>query len=113
MVLKRQILGEVTVPHALEKQGKCLGADEVRGDELMPRADRGIAGDDVQEGRSVDHVAGHVRKVGALAWKDTAPVRNRSRRSFCGQAPDDCAVLIWAGRDRVWFAEGACDGVEP
>ncbi len=28
MVLKRQILGEVTVPHALEKQGKCLGADE-------------------------------------------------------------------------------------
>jgi hypothetical protein len=27
-------------------------------------------------------------------------------------APDVCVALTWSGRDRVWFAEGACDGVE-
>jgi hypothetical protein len=36
MVLKREILGEIAVLHGLEKQGKCLGTDEVWGDYLMP-----------------------------------------------------------------------------
>ena len=50
MVLEGHILGEVTVPNGLEKQGKCLGADEVRGDDLMPGADLDTSGDQVQEG---------------------------------------------------------------
>jgi hypothetical protein len=60
VVLKRQLLGEVTVPHGPEKQGKCLGTDEVRGDYLMPRTCLETLGDEVYEGRGVDYVLGHV-----------------------------------------------------
>ena len=66
MVLKRQILGEVTVPHGLKKQGKCLRTDEIRGDYLMPGTDLDTVGDEVQEGGSVDHVAGHVETIGTV-----------------------------------------------
>jgi hypothetical protein len=47
------------MPDRLEKQRKCLGTDEVRGNDLMPGADLNTAGDQVQEGWRVDHVAGH------------------------------------------------------
>jgi HSP20 family protein len=57
MVLKRQLLGEITVPHGLDKEGKCLGTDEVRGDYLMPLADLDTVGDQVQKGGGVDHIA--------------------------------------------------------
>ena len=66
MVLKRQVLGEVTALYGLEKQGECLGADEVRGDYLMPGTDLDTVCDEVQEGGSVDHVAGHVETIGTV-----------------------------------------------
>lgn len=39
MVGKGQFLGEIAVADSLEEQGKCLGANEIRGDDLMIRVE--------------------------------------------------------------------------
>ena len=39
VVGKGQFLGEIAVADSLEEQGKCLGANEIRGDDLMIRVE--------------------------------------------------------------------------
>jgi hypothetical protein len=60
VVLKGHLLGEVTAAYGGQQQRKRLGADEVRGDELVFRTDLSARGDQLQEGGGIDDVASHV-----------------------------------------------------
>lgn len=59
MLLERHLLCEVATVHGLEEPRERLGADRVRGDDLVLGADRHVLGDEAQERDGVDDVAGH------------------------------------------------------
>ncbi|GAA5132966.1 hypothetical protein GCM10023320_58440 [Pseudonocardia adelaidensis] len=46
---ERLPLGEVTATHGIEQQRQRVGADEVGGDDLVPRTDRDVVRDHVQK----------------------------------------------------------------
>jgi hypothetical protein len=84
-MLKGQVLGEVTAPDRLQKEGKCLGADEVRGDDLMPRTDLDASRDHVQKRGGIDHVAGSSGILGACLLSQSL-LEWPTGRAGCDQA---------------------------
>ena len=61
VVLQCDGLVEVTVAHARQEERERLRADDVRRDELMITMDVDTLGDEMEQRRRIDHIAGHVR----------------------------------------------------
>lgn len=59
VVLQRNLLGDLSAAHARQQQRECLRAHEARSHDLMRRTDLHTLPDEVQQGRSIDHVASH------------------------------------------------------